>query len=81
MNAWGLGWRVCYFGAGIVALIFAFLTLFTLKEPERQSIGEDAATQAANPDAKKVTIWYDVFFLLFKYTSLNTLLLFQDSHE
>ncbi|XP_048521692.1 probable sphingolipid transporter spinster homolog 3 [Dendroctonus ponderosae] len=56
LNAWGLGWRVCYYGAGIVALIFAFLTIFTLKEPERQSIGEDAAAQA-NPDAKKVTIW------------------------
>ncbi|ERL83553.1 hypothetical protein D910_00631, partial [Dendroctonus ponderosae] len=55
LNAWGLGWRVCYYGAGIVALIFAFLTIFTLKEPERQSIGEDAAAQA-NPDAKKVTI-------------------------
>ncbi|CAG9767565.1 unnamed protein product [Ceutorhynchus assimilis] len=54
INAWDLGWRVCYYGAGIVALIFGFLTLFTLWEPERQTIGEDAAQ---NPDAKKVTIW------------------------
>ncbi|XP_050302202.1 cis,cis-muconate transport protein [Anthonomus grandis grandis] len=55
VNAWGLGWRVCYYGAGIVALIFGFLTMFTLKEPERQSIGEDAAGD--NTDAKKITIW------------------------
>ncbi|KAL1488253.1 hypothetical protein ABEB36_015207 [Hypothenemus hampei] len=53
LNVWGLGWRLCYYAAGIVALIFAFLTYFTLKEPERQSIGEDAA----NTDGKKITIW------------------------
>ncbi|XP_066144125.1 probable 4-methylmuconolactone transporter [Euwallacea fornicatus] len=56
LNAWDLGWRACYYGAGIIAVILALLTLFTLKEPERQSIGEDAATQG-NPDAKKITIW------------------------
>ncbi|XP_030747612.1 uncharacterized protein LOC115876069 [Sitophilus oryzae] len=55
-NVWGLGWRICYYVAGIISLIFAFLTWFTLKEPERQSIGEDAAGQD-NPDAKKVTMW------------------------
>ncbi|XP_060533613.1 protein spinster homolog 1 [Cylas formicarius] len=56
MNTLGLGWRICYYSSGIVALIVAFLTWFTLKEPERQSIGEDAAAQN-DPNAKKVTIW------------------------
>lgn len=54
MNTWGLGWRVTYYGAGIVALILALLTWFTLKDPERKSIGEDASQNAA---AKKFTIW------------------------
>ncbi|KAF7285511.1 hypothetical protein GWI33_010510 [Rhynchophorus ferrugineus] len=53
-NVLDLGWRICYYAAGIIALIFAFLTWFTLKEPERQSIGEDAQD---NSDAKKVTLW------------------------
>ncbi|CAH1118484.1 unnamed protein product [Phaedon cochleariae] len=55
LNAWGLGWRVAYYGAGIVALILAFLTWFTLREPERTDIGESA--QNDHEDAKKVTIW------------------------
>ncbi|XP_044260265.1 putative metabolite transport protein HI_1104 [Tribolium madens] len=54
LNAWGLGWRVTYYGTGIVALIVGVLTWFTLKEPPRQSIGEDADH---DPNAKKITIW------------------------
>lgn len=48
------GWRICYYGTGILALIFAILTGTTLKEPERKAIGEE---NHANPDAKKMTIW------------------------
>lgn len=51
-----MSWRVTYYGAGILSVIVAVLTYFTLKEPARQSIGEDSA-DANNPNAKKITIW------------------------
>lgn len=51
LNIWNLGWRVCYYGAGVLAVIFAILTGTTLKEPERQTIGEE------NVDGKKVSLW------------------------
>ncbi|GLH07632.1 Uncharacterized protein GBIM_13091 [Gryllus bimaculatus] len=47
LNAWDLGWRVCYYGAGIIALIVAVITGLTLREPERQTIGEETANAAA----------------------------------
>ena len=47
------GWRVCYYGAGIVGLIIAFLTAFTLTEPERESTGEEATGK----DGKKIPMW------------------------
>lgn len=53
MNYFDLGWRITYYGAGVIAVVMAILTAFTLKEPARQSIGEDAD----NKDKKKVTIW------------------------
>lgn len=56
LNIWGLEWRITYYGAGVIALIVAFLTWFTLKEPARQAVGEDA-NSANDPNAKKVTIW------------------------
>ena len=40
-NFWDLGWRVPYYGTGILALIIAVLTGTTLKEPKRHSIGEE----------------------------------------
>jgi hypothetical protein len=40
------GWRLCYYGAGIVGLIITLLTAFTLREPERQTIGEENDTNA-----------------------------------
>lgn len=43
---------MCYFGAGIVGIILALLTGFTLTEPERKTIGEETTT-----DGKKVSIW------------------------
>lgn len=49
------GWRVTYYGAGIIALIIGVLTWFTLKEPARMSIGEEESKE--NENAKKVTIW------------------------
>jgi predicted MFS family arabinose efflux permease len=43
------GWRLCYYGTGVVGLIITLLTTFTLREPERRTIGEesDANTKAA----------------------------------
>ncbi|KAG8290941.1 hypothetical protein J6590_072820 [Homalodisca vitripennis] len=41
LNAWLLGWRVAYYGSGIIALIIGFLTFTTLKEPQRIVIGEE----------------------------------------
>lgn len=54
----GLGWRICYYGAGVLALIVAVLTGTTLKEPERQQIGEEN-TNTSNPNApaSKISLW------------------------
>ncbi|OXU24172.1 hypothetical protein TSAR_016556 [Trichomalopsis sarcophagae] len=51
-NAWDLGWRVCYYGAGIIGVIIAILTGFTLTEPERTTIGEETKS-----DGKKDPLW------------------------
>ncbi|XP_012232877.2 hexuronate transporter [Linepithema humile] len=51
LNAWDLGWRICYYGAGVIGLIVAVLTGLTLTEPERKTIGEESA------DEKQVSIW------------------------
>jgi hypothetical protein len=37
---------VCYYATGIVGLIFTFLTAVTLREPERQVIGEESDANA-----------------------------------
>lgn len=50
-NPWDLGWRVCYYGVGIVGLIIAVLTGLTIKEPERKAIGEEENADKA--DANK----------------------------
>ncbi|XP_034933644.1 putative metabolite transport protein HI_1104 [Chelonus insularis] len=56
LNAWDLGWRVCYYGAGIIGLIITVLTAFTLVEPERKSIGEETmnASNETKPSTWKV---------------------------
>ncbi|XP_058799466.1 putative metabolite transport protein HI_1104 [Phymastichus coffea] len=56
INAWDLGWRVCYYGAGIIGIIVAILTGFTLKEPERTTIGEET-----KHDGKKQKLWSVIF--------------------
>lgn len=43
---------MCYFGAGAIGLIVAFLTGTTLKEPERKVIGEENAK-----DGKVDPLW------------------------
>lgn len=66
INAWNLSWRVCYYGAGIIGLIVAALTFFTLREPERTTIGEEGAGNAKSNEASmeagkkmpQVTIWH-----------------------
>ncbi|XP_059050979.1 putative metabolite transport protein HI_1104 [Achroia grisella] len=65
INAWGLSWRVCYYGAGIIGLVIAFFTFLTLREPPRTTIGEEGvgnkAGDASLESGKKipqVTIWH-----------------------
>lgn len=53
LNLWNLGWRVCYYGAGVLALFMAVLTGLTLKEPERKTIGEESL----NANGKKISLW------------------------
>ncbi|XP_011694814.1 PREDICTED: protein spinster homolog 2 isoform X2 [Wasmannia auropunctata] len=53
LNAWDLGWRVCYYGAGVIGLIIAVLTGLTLTEPERKTIGEETTAN----DRERVSIW------------------------
>lgn len=52
-NFFNLGWRVCYLGAGVLAIIIAALTGTTLKEPERKAIGEPKV----NKHGKQITLW------------------------
>lgn len=52
LNIGDLGWRVCYYGAGALALVMAVLTGTTLKEPKRLVIGEE---NSANN--KKISLW------------------------
>ncbi|XP_014480060.1 PREDICTED: D-xylose-proton symporter [Dinoponera quadriceps] len=52
INIWDLGWRACYYGAGVISLIIAILTGLTLTEPARKTIGEETAN-----DGKQVSIW------------------------
>jgi len=53
-NFWGLGWRVCYLGAGVLAILVAAITGTTLKEPERKSISEN---NGKADNAKKQNLW------------------------
>ncbi|XP_049878919.1 putative metabolite transport protein HI_1104 [Pectinophora gossypiella] len=67
LNAWGLSWRLCYYGAGIIGLVISLLTFLTLREPERTTIGEEqsGAANNKNGDARvesgkkmpQLTIW------------------------
>ena len=63
MNSFDLGWRLCYYGAGIVGLIITVFTAFTLREPVRKAIGEESDANAngalagQNGTAKKKGEW------------------------
>ncbi|XP_012055845.1 PREDICTED: LOW QUALITY PROTEIN: uncharacterized protein LOC105618925 [Atta cephalotes] len=52
LNAWDLGWRICYYGAGVIGLIIALLTGLSLTEPERKTIGEESTN-----DGERLSIW------------------------
>lgn len=52
LNIGNLGWRACYYGAGIIGLIMAAFT-YTLSEPTRKTIGEEET----NKSGKKVPAW------------------------
>ncbi|XP_011555320.3 putative metabolite transport protein HI_1104 [Plutella xylostella] len=66
LNAFGLSWRLCYYGVGVVGLVVAFFTFLTLREPPRTTIGEEGAGNAKGGDASleagtkqpQVTIWH-----------------------
>ncbi|KAJ8711473.1 hypothetical protein PYW07_008715 [Mythimna separata] len=65
VNAWGLSWRVCYYGAGIVGLVITLLTFLTLREPSRTTIGEEGtgnkagdSTLESGKKMPQVTIWH-----------------------
>ncbi|KAF9406711.1 hypothetical protein HW555_013018 [Spodoptera exigua] len=64
VNAWGLSWRVCYFGAGIVGLVITLLTFLTLREPSRTTIGEEGTAKTNDTTVEsgkkipQVTIWH-----------------------
>lgn len=45
---------MCYYGTGVLAVLLAIITGTTLKEPERQAIGEDASGQS---NRKKVSLY------------------------
>jgi len=55
-NFWGLGWRVSYYAGGAIGLVLALLTLTTLREPARQTIGEERN----NAGAEKVSFYPDL---------------------
>ncbi|XP_067015367.1 probable sulfoacetate transporter SauU [Anabrus simplex] len=63
INAWDLGWRVCYYGAGIVGIIIALLTAFTLREPARQAIGEENTTNGGGERPWRVMLQPRVILL------------------
>jgi MFS family permease len=64
LNIGGLGWRICYYGTGVLALIVAVLTGTTLKEPERTKIGEDNAGPAKKVSLAKVLLQPRVVMLM-----------------
>lgn len=53
-NFFNMGWRVCYLGAGVLAIVLGVLTGTTLKEPERKAIAE--VNGQAGKDSKKVKL-------------------------
>ncbi|CAB3219906.1 unnamed protein product [Arctia plantaginis] len=66
LNIWGLGWRVCYYGIGVIGLIITLLSFLTLREPPRTTIGEEGTgpaktndgTVEAGKNMPQVTIWH-----------------------
>lgn len=57
LDIWNTDWRITYYGSGVIAIIIAILTGISLREPARQSIGEEANKTST----KKVSIWKVIF--------------------
>ncbi|KAF2885090.1 hypothetical protein ILUMI_21093 [Ignelater luminosus] len=57
LNIGDLGWRVTYYGAGVISLIVAVLTGLTLKDPPRQAIGEATDENPAAKTKKRAILW------------------------
>lgn len=49
------GWRVCYYGTGIVGLLIGILAGTTLREPERKVIGHGA--ESTDKNDKPLPLW------------------------
>ncbi|KAJ8682912.1 hypothetical protein QAD02_018704 [Eretmocerus hayati] len=64
LDIWGLGWRVCYYGAGAVGLLVAILTGLTLDEPERKAIGEEDSKDVKKDSIAKVLCQPRVILLM-----------------
>jgi MFS family permease len=64
LNIWGLGWRMCYYITGVIALIIAVLMGITLKEPERKAINEDPTKVNKKVSLWKVLLQADVVMLM-----------------
>ncbi|XP_055380423.1 putative metabolite transport protein HI_1104 [Condylostylus longicornis] len=56
LNIGDLGWRVCYYGTGVLAVIFGILTGTTIKEPERKSIGENENNKDSETNVSLVKV-------------------------
>ena len=54
MNIWNLGWRICYYGTGVIVLILATLIKSTMKESERSTSSAELRT---NSKKKSQTSW------------------------
>ncbi|EGI65719.1 PREDICTED: uncharacterized protein LOC105145878 isoform X2 [Acromyrmex echinatior] len=52
LNVWDLGWRICYYEAGVLGLIIAALTGLSLTEPKRKTIGEESTN-----DGERLSVW------------------------
>jgi len=57
MNVYAQGWRMCYYGGGVVSVIIAILTMTTLREPERKEIGEAQAQQERGHPTAAPSTW------------------------
>jgi len=52
-NLWDLGWRACYYIAGVLAIVVAVTTWTSVQEPERKVIGEEKEEAKEGKEPRK----------------------------